>query len=96
MPAVIVVLALCLAGGQMAGQQLRLQDAASTAARAASRGEAPDGIDSRLRQTMPGASVSRSDREGLVCVTVTLPAALPGLAAGVTLRASGCALAEVR
>jgi hypothetical protein len=94
MPAVILVLAFCLAGGQLASQQLRLQDAASTAARAASRGEPAAGIASRVGQLVPGASVGRSDRDGLVCVTVTLPAALPGPAAGATLRASGCALAE--
>jgi hypothetical protein len=95
MPAVILVLAFCLAGGQLASQQLRLQDAASTAARAASRGESPGSIGSRVRNLVPEASVTRHDRDRLVCVTVTLPAALPGPAAMVTLQATGCALAEV-
>ena len=95
MPAVILVLVGCLAAGQLATQQLRLQDAASTAVRAASRGASAESIQQRASQLVPGASVSRSDRGGLVCVTVTLPAALgPGLVPGVTLRASGCALSE--
>lgn len=96
MPAVILVLALCLAGGQLANQQLRLQDAASTAARAASRGEAAGTIDWRVGQLVPGASASRNDRDGLVCVTVALPAALPGPGSAVTLVASACALAEAQ
>jgi hypothetical protein len=94
MPAVILVLAFCLAGGQLANQQLRLQDAASTAARAASRGEPASTVETRARQLVPGASVARSDRNGLVCVTVALPGALPGLASAVTLIASACALSE--
>lgn len=96
MPAVILVLAFCLAGGQLANQQLRLQDAASTAARAASRGEPATTVAARVRALVAGASVNRSDRDGLVCVTVALPAALPGLASAVTLAASACALAEAR
>ena len=94
MPAVILVLALCLAGGQLANQQLRLQDAASAAARAASRGEPASTVEGRARQLVPGASVDRSDRNGMVCVTVTLPGALPGVASALTLTASSCALSE--
>jgi hypothetical protein len=94
MPAVVLVLAFCLAGGQLATTQLRLQDAASSAARATSRGEHPGAVAWRTAQLMPGASVSSSERGGLVCITVVLPAALPGPAAVVTLKASSCALAE--
>lgn len=95
MPAVILVLACCLAGAQIGTQQLRLQDAAATAARSASRGESPAVVADQARQLVPGASVSRTDRGGLACVTLTLQqAAGPGLLAAVTLQASGCALAE--
>jgi hypothetical protein len=94
MPAVILVLAFCLAGGQFASQQLRLQDAAATAARAASRGEPGTTVAWQVQQLVPGASVNRRDREGLVCVSVALPAALPGAASGITLTASSCALVE--
>lgn len=96
MPAVILVLAFCLAGGQFASQQLRVQDAASSAARAASRGESAATVTWQVQQLVPGASVSRSDRGGLVCVTVALPAALPGPASAITLTASSCALAEAQ
>lgn len=95
MPAVILVLAFCLAGGQLATVQLRVQDAASSAARAASRGEDPGTVDWRTKQLLPGASVTSSERQGLVCATVTVPAALPGPASVLTLSASSCALAEV-
>jgi hypothetical protein len=94
MPAVVLVLAFCLAGGQLATTQLRLQDAASSAARAASRGEDAGTVAWRTRQLVPGASVSSGERDGMVCATVTLPAALPGPASVVTLTASACALAE--
>jgi hypothetical protein len=94
MPAVILVLALCLAGGQLASQQLRLQDAASAAARVASRGEPESTVAARVRQLVPGASVDRRDRNGMVCVTVALPGALPGVASALTLTASSCALSE--
>ena len=94
MPAVVLVLAFCLAGGQLATTQLRVQDAASSAARAASRGESAGSVDWRTKKLLPGASVTRQHRDGLLCVTVTLPAALPGPASIVTLTASSCALAE--
>jgi hypothetical protein len=94
MPAVVLVLAFCLAGAQLATTQLRVQDAASSAARAASRGEGAGAVDWRTKQLLPGVSVTRHDRDGLVCATVTLPATLPGPASVVTLSASACALAE--
>lgn len=95
MPAVILVLVFCLAGVQLVTGQLRLQDAASGAARAASRGTATAEVGQRVAQLVPGASVRQSVTEGVVCVTVTLPATLgQGLASAVTLRATGCALAE--
>jgi len=96
MPAVVLVLAFCLAAGQLATTQLRVQDAASSAARAASRGESPGVVTWRTKQLLPEASVTRHDRDGLTCVTVVLPAALPGPASAVTLRSSSCALAETR
>lgn len=94
MPAVMLVLALCLAGGQLATTQLRVQDAASSAARAASRGEGPGAVDWRVRQLLPGASVTNLERDGLVCAAVRLEVALPASVSGVTLKAFSCALAE--
>ena len=43
-PAVLLVLACCLAGLQLAGQQLRLQDAAAASARSLARGESAPSI----------------------------------------------------
>jgi hypothetical protein len=83
LPAVAVVLACCLGGLQVAGTQLRLQDAAALAARALARGDPP----SSAVALVAGVSLSRSDRGDLVCATLHAPAAL-----GLTLSATGCSL----
>ena len=83
LPAVIAVLALCLSGVQVAGQQLRLQDAAAAAARAAARGDGT-GVVQRLA---PGTTVSQWNEGDLVCVALAA-----GAAWGVTLTARSCAL----
>ncbi len=89
LPAVVLVLAACLSGMRLAGDQLRVQDAAAVAARAAARGD-DVAVVSRL---VPGSSAERADRDDLVCVRVSLPAADPlGALARVTLTASSCAL----
>jgi TadE-like protein len=87
LPAVVLVLACCLSGLQVAGQQLRLQDAAAAAARSAARGDGTS-VASRL---VPGASAARSDEGDLVCVTLTTMASIGWLRA-LELRASSCAL----
>lgn len=83
LPAVIAVLALCLSGVQVAGQQLRLQDAAAVAARAAARG---DGT-AVVQRLSPGSAVSQWTEGDLVCVGLTTPAAW-----GLTLTSHSCAL----
>ena len=89
LPAVVLVLAACLSGMRLAGDQLRVQDAAAVAARAAARG-GDAGVASRL---VPGSTTTRADRDGLVCVRVSMPAADPlGALASMTLTASSCAL----
>lgn len=88
LPAVILVLAGSLSGLQVAGQQLRLQDAAASAARAAARGDDP-----AAARLAPGAAVSRWSDGDLVCVRLTAPsAALVGTLMQLTLAASSCAL----
>ena len=87
-PAVILVLACCLTGIQVAGQQLRLQDAAAGAARAMARGDDPAGI-------AGGARLSRSARGDLVCATLSEQSTgLPGTIFRVSLSARSCALGE--
>lgn len=85
LPAVVFVLALCLSGIAVAGQQLQLQDAAALAARALGRGGDPHALVARL---VPGAAVAPSADGDLACVRVTVPArGLP-----LTLSARSCAL----
>jgi len=85
LPAVVLVLALCLTGVRVAAQQLALQDAAAAAARSAARGGGT-AIADRL---VPGASVSVWRDGDLDCVELTVRASglLP-----LALRASSCAL----
>jgi Flp pilus assembly protein TadG len=90
LPAVILVLAFCLSGLQVAGQQLRLQDAASAAARSLARGDSASVTAARL---MPGATVSERSDGAVDCVTLTArSSAVVGTLLGITLAASGCAL----
>lgn len=87
LPAVVVVLAACLGGLQVAGHQLRLQDAAAVSARTLARGGSLGSAQARVDRLVPGATVSRRTNGDLECATLAL-AVPPGL----TLRASGCAL----
>ncbi|WP_143544647.1 TadE family type IV pilus minor pilin [Salinibacterium xinjiangense] len=90
MPAVIVVLAVCLSGVQVAGQQLRLQDAAAAAARSFARGDSAAATASRLA---PGATVTQRSDGDIDCVTLTdQPKVATGGIAGLILTASSCAL----
>jgi Flp pilus assembly protein TadG len=92
MPAVLLVLATLLAGVQVAGVQLRAQDAAADAARSWARGDGAGVVATRLQRQLPGARVARSAHGDLVCATVS--ASPPGLAArlGITISAASCAL----
>jgi Flp pilus assembly protein TadG len=83
LPAVIVVLACCLAGLQVAGTQLRLQDAAALAARALARGDSP----ASALALVGGAALQQTSEGDLLCATLTAPAGL-----GLVIRATGCAL----
>lgn len=85
LPAVMLVFACCLAGLQVAGTQLRVQDAAAAAARSLARGD-PTAVVSRL---VPGATLSRHDDGDLVCATVAARAS--GLIP-LELHATSCAL----
>ncbi len=88
LPAVLLVLACCLSGLQLAGQQLRLQDAAAVTARAVARG----GTSQIAASVAPGARVSTFVNGALDCVqldassTAALTVLLP-----LTLSATSCA-----
>ena len=90
--AVVVTLALCLAGiGAIIGQ-LRCADAAREAARLAARG---DGSAAAVAADLApaGASVEIGDDGDLVTVTVTAPA-ISRLLPGITVRASAVSAVE--
>ena len=93
-PAVMLVLACCLGGLQLAGQQLRLQDAAATASRSLARGEGVGAATARVAQLVSGATLIRNDRVGMVCVRLLAPGPA-GPFAALTVGASSCALAAV-
>ena len=90
LPAVALVLALCLAGLALTGQQVRLQDAAALAARALGRGDSPYLVVQRLA---PGARLTATVEGDLVCVTLAAAAeSTVAGALGLTVQATGCAL----
>ena len=91
-PAVVLLLACCLAALQIAGQQLRLQDAAADVARSVARG----GSTSAAGQ-VPGVGVSITNRGDLVCARLSASSRSPvGTLLGLTLSASSCALGDGR
>lgn len=86
-PAIILLLACCLAGLQIAGQQVRLQDAAADVSRSVARGGGA-GPAARV-----GASVSVTQNGDLVCARLSARSRSPaGTLLGLTLTASSCAL----
>ena len=91
-PAVVLMLACCLAGVQVAGQQLRLQDAAAGVARSVARG----GPTSAAGQ-VPGVGIAITHRGDLVCARLSARSRSPaGTLLGLTLTASSCALGDGR
>ena len=81
-PAVLLVLACCLAGLQLAGQQVRLQDAAAATARSLARGDpAP---------AFGGAAIATRVDGALLCARLTSASVAPLIP--VQLSAESCAL----
>jgi len=94
-PAVVLVLACCLASVQIAGQQVRLQDAAADAARSLARDD-PAAAASAVA-AVPGARLTRSASGDLVCARLAARSTSPvGTVLGLTLVARSCALAGGR
>ncbi len=89
LPAVVLVI-LFGAGALGAGvRQVRLQDAAADAARLAARGESDARVHGAVSHSVPGASAVVHTDGDLVCVEATASAGIVGM----TLHATGCALA---
>jgi hypothetical protein len=92
MPAVILLLAMCLATMQLSTQQLRVQDAATVAARTAARGDGAGAAAGYVGSLVPGATVSIERRGDLFCARVAFRPAPANVAlVGVLIRASSCA-----
>ncbi|WP_240747098.1 TadE family type IV pilus minor pilin [Microbacterium sp. K24] len=88
-----VVLALLLGAGALgaASRQVALQDATADAARLLGRGEGAGAAAGVVGRAVPGASVSSSGSDDLVCVTASVDVSL-GVLVRIPLRASSCAL----
>lgn len=94
-PAVVVLLALCLAAVQVAAVQVRVADVAADSARMAARGDGASAATSHARGSIAGASVVIESRGQLVCVQIDAPASTTGPFAALRVSASSCALGSV-
>lgn len=75
LPAVVLVLALCLTALALGVDHVRAEDAARAAARAASRGEPPEVVRQVASSRAPaGADISIEPGAGSVSVRVSAPA----------------------
>jgi hypothetical protein len=92
LPAVVLVLGVCLGGIGVGSQQLRLQDAAAAAARGLGRGETAGAVAAQVTRMAGGATLERWAADGLVCVRLSRAAEGPIAAAGLRLAAESCAL----
>lgn len=93
-PAIALVLALCLGGVQTLAQQVRLADAAGDAVRVVARGEGEGQAHSIAAAIAGAVSVSVAHRGEFICLELSAPAAFgPFAAAGVRVSAASCALA---
>lgn len=94
LPAIVLLLALCIGGLSAASRQVRLQDAAADAARLIARGDDAGRALALVAGAAPGAHGAIEHAGDLVCVAATAPVGLPLLDA--TFRASSCALSGGR
>lgn len=93
MPAVLLVVALCLGMLQVAAQQVRYTDAAAVAARSLARGEAGAVASARAQAVASPSALASEERGDFVCATVSGDAAVVlGDALGVVVSAASCAL----
>lgn len=91
LPAVALVLAVCLAAVMLVAQQVRLTDAAADAARALGRGESSASAQAiAARVAGSGVSLASVVDEAFVCATLRVPGG--GLLHAIELSASSCAV----
>lgn len=90
LPAIILLLVLCLGALSSASRQVRLQDATADAARLIARGDDEGRALGLLVGAAPGARGSVEIEGDLVCVSASAPIGLPLM--DLRLTASSCAL----
>lgn len=92
MPAVVLVLGICVGVVVGASVQVRVQDAAGEAARLAARGD-----DAAVALSIAGnaASLDIWDAGELRCARVSAPVLVVGLDLGIRAEAASCALRDV-
>lgn len=90
MPAVALVLLVCLSGMQVAALQVRLQDAAAAAARSLARDDSAGA--SAAAGLVPGSVVESYSSGELWCARVSASATGVLAASGLRLAAESCAL----
>lgn len=95
LPAVALVLAVCLDAVGLAALGVRLHDAAADAARSLGRGEALAVVEARADDGVPGALIDAWSEGETVCVTLASTARVAGLVP-VHVAATSCALAGGR
>ena len=91
-PAVVLLLALCLAGLQGVVVQVRLQDAVADAVRLIARGDDESIARARILALVPDAHLEVSLADGLVCALASTPLELGQRELPVTVAARACAL----
>ncbi|WP_232711656.1 TadE/TadG family type IV pilus assembly protein [Microbacterium lacus] len=93
LPAALLLILIGIGAVSAGAQTARLQGAAADAARLIARGEVQ--LAESLVGRVPGAAAMRADEgDRLVCVTLSAPVAVPGLAAaGFDASARACAAA---
>jgi hypothetical protein len=92
LPAVALVLGLCVSGVAVSAQQVRLQDAAADAARVLGRGESAVVAAAHAGGGITGVQLESWVSGELVCARLSAPAAGPIGATGLRLQATSCAL----
>ncbi|SJM69376.1 TadE family type IV pilus minor pilin [Gulosibacter sp. 10] len=91
MPAVVLVLALCLGAVAASSAFVRVQDAAGEAARLSARGDAPE---QALSIAGNGAGLETWDSGEFRCVRVSAPIRIVGLSTGARAEGESCALRD--
>lgn len=93
LPVVVSLLALCVLLVQLAGQQVRLQSAAASAARMLARGETSADAAAQLSSMARGVELEVRDDGQLVCAELSQRQLIgPFHIGSITVRAEGCAL----